>query len=151
MLDLSLRHEWFRAQRSGQPLSVMMIDADHFKAFNDRHGHQAGDQALRELAKVITANVRRPADLVARYGGEEFSVILAETDSTGAAQTAEHIRQAVEQMQRVEGADVAMTVSIGISTWTAAVEMSLEQLLFAADKALYQAKEGGRNRVVVAG
>jgi diguanylate cyclase (GGDEF)-like protein len=151
MLDLSLRHEWFRAQRSGQPLSVMMIDADHFKAFNDRHGHQAGDQALRELAKVITANVRRPADLVARYGGEEFSVILAETDSTGAAQTAEHIRQAVEQMPRVEGADVAMTVSIGISTWTAAVEMSLEQLLFAADKALYQAKEGGRNRVVVAG
>lgn len=151
MLDQSLRHEWFRAQRSGKPLSVMMIDADHFKAFNDRHGHQAGDQALRELAKVITANVRRPGDLVARYGGEEFSVILAETDSSGARQIAEHIRQAVEQMPKVEGADVAMTVSIGISTWTSAVEMSLEQLLFAADKALYQAKEGGRNRVVVAG
>ncbi|WP_426205780.1 sensor domain-containing diguanylate cyclase [Pseudomonas sp. TWP3-1] len=151
MLDQSLRHEWFRAQRSGKALSVMMIDADHFKAFNDQHGHQAGDQALRELAKVISANVRRPADLVARYGGEEFSVILAETDSAGAQLIAEKIRTAVEQLPHVNGADRPMTVSIGISTWTAASEMSLEQLLFTADKALYQAKEGGRNRVVVAG
>lgn len=148
MLDQTLRHEWFRAQRSGEPLSVMMIDADHFKAFNDRHGHQAGDRALRELAKVVVSNVRRPADLVARYGGEEFSVILADTNVAGARQIAEHIRAAVEQMPKVEGADVAMTVSIGISTWTTASEMTLEQLLFAADKALYQAKEGGRNRVV---
>jgi diguanylate cyclase (GGDEF)-like protein len=150
MLDQSLRHEWFRAQRSGKPMSVMMIDADHFKAFNDKHGHQAGDQALKALAKVITDNVRRPADLVARYGGEEFSVILAETDSQGAQQIAEHIRQAVEQLPWVAGADRPMTVSIGIATWTAASEMTLEQLLFVADKALYQAKEGGRNRVVVA-
>ena len=147
MLDQTLRHEWFRAQRSGQPLSVMMIDADHFKAFNDRHGHQAGDQVLRELAKVITANVRRPADLVARYGGEEFSVILAETDSAGAQQIAEQIRQAVENLPWVEGAERAMTVSIGIATWTSASEMTLEQLLFAADKARDQAKGGGCNPV----
>jgi diguanylate cyclase (GGDEF)-like protein len=150
MLDQSLRHEWFRAQRSGKSLSLLMIDADHFKAFNDRHGHQAGDQALRELARVITANVRRPADLVARYGGEEFSVILAETDSVGAQQIAEHVRAAVEQLPRMEGDEMPMTVSIGISTWTVASEISLEQLLFAADRALYQAKEGGRNRVVLA-
>jgi len=150
MLDQSLRHEWFRAQRSGKPLSLLMIDADHFKAFNDRHGHQAGDQALRDLARVITANVRRPADLVARYGGEEFSVVLAETDSAGAQQIAEHVRAAVEQLPRMEGDDRPMTVSIGISTWTVASEISLEQLLFAADRALYQAKEGGRNRVVMA-
>jgi len=150
MLDQSLRHEWFRAQRSGKSLSLLMIDADHFKAFNDRHGHQAGDQALRELARVITANVRRPADLVARYGGEEFSVILAETDSTGAQQIAEHVRAAVEQLPRMEGDEMPMTVSIGISTWTVASEISLEQLLFAADRALYQAKEGGRNQVVLA-
>ncbi|MGY2442088.1 sensor domain-containing diguanylate cyclase [Pseudomonas sp. SDO52101_S400] len=150
MLDQALRHEWFRAQRSGKALSLLMIDADHFKAFNDRHGHQGGDQALRELAKVISANVRRPADLVARYGGEEFSVILAETDSVGAQQIAEHVRAAVEQLPRLDGDEVPMTVSIGISTWTASSEISLEQLLFAADKALYQAKEGGRNRVVVA-
>ncbi|TBN49482.1 sensor domain-containing diguanylate cyclase [Pseudomonas sp. BGI-2] len=147
-LDQALRHEWFRAQRSGQPLSLLMIDADHFKAFNDRHGHQAGDEALRSLANVITAHVRRPADLAARYGGEEFSVILAETDSAGARQIAEYIRKAVEELPLVEGADLPMTVSIGISTWTTATDISLESLLFAADKALYQAKEGGRNRVV---
>ncbi|MCX2899846.1 sensor domain-containing diguanylate cyclase [Pseudomonas mandelii] len=150
ILDLTLRHEWFRAQRSGLPLSVLMIDADHFKAFNDRHGHQGGDEALRTVAKVISANVRRPADLVARYGGEEFSVILAETDSAGAQQIAEKIRAAVEQLPRVEGDEQPMTVSIGISTWTTQTDATLEQLLFAADKALYQAKERGRNRVVAA-
>ncbi|QVW22391.1 sensor domain-containing diguanylate cyclase [Pseudomonas hormoni] len=147
-LDQTLRHEWFRAQRSGKPLSVLMIDADHFKAFNDQHGHQAGDDALRALAKVIAENVRRPADLVARYGGEEFSVVLAETDSAGAQQIAEHIRVAVEQLPFVAGVESPITVSIGISTWTSTTDTSLEQLLFAADKALYQAKESGRNRVV---
>ncbi|VVO96342.1 diguanylate cyclase [Pseudomonas fluorescens] len=148
-LDQTLRHEWFRAQRSGQPMSVLMIDADHFKTFNDRHGHQAGDQALCALADVIRANVHRPADLVARYGGEEFSVILAETDSEGARQIAEHIREQVEQLPPVAPDQPPMTVSIGISTWTTAKDLSLEQLLFLADKALYQAKEQGRNRVVV--
>jgi diguanylate cyclase (GGDEF)-like protein len=148
-LDQTLRHEWFRAQRSGKPMSVLMIDADHFKAFNDRHGHQAGDEALRALASVIRANIHRPADLVARYGGEEFSVILAETDSKGARQIAEHIRAQVEQLPLMAHAESPMTVSIGISTWTTARDISLEQLLFLADKALYQAKEQGRNRVVV--
>ena len=149
-LDQTLRHEWFRAQRSGKPLSVLMVDADHFKAFNDRHGHQGGDDALRAVARVICANVRRPGDLVARYGGEEFSVILAETDNAGARQIAEKIRVAVEQMPLLAGAETPITVSIGISTWTTEKEISLEQLLFMADKALYQAKEGGRNRVVTA-
>jgi diguanylate cyclase (GGDEF)-like protein len=147
-LDQTLRHEWFRAQRSGKPLSLLMIDADHFKAFNDQHGHQAGDDALRALAQVISENVRRPADLVARYGGEEFSVILAETDSAGAQQIAEHIRVAVEQLPFVAGIESPITVSIGISTWTTSTDTSLEQLLFAADKALYLAKESGRNRVI---
>jgi diguanylate cyclase (GGDEF)-like protein len=149
-LDQALHHEWFRAQRSGQPLSLLMIDIDHFKAFNDRHGHRGGDDALRSVAKVIDTHVRRPADLVARYGGEEFSVILAETDSAGARQIAEKIRMAVEQLPLVGGDVSPITVSIGISTWTTATDISLEQLLFAADKALYQAKENGRNRVVAA-
>jgi diguanylate cyclase (GGDEF)-like protein len=149
-LDQTLRHEWFRAQRSGKPLSVLMIDADHFKAFNDRHGHQGGDDALRALAKVICANVRRPTDLVARYGGEEFSVILAETNRVGAQQIAENIRAAVQQLPLMAGDQTPITVSIGIATWTAANESGLESLLFAADKALYQAKESGRNRVVAA-
>ncbi|MGY2258778.1 diguanylate cyclase [Pseudomonas sp. SDO55104_S430] len=149
-LDQTLRHEWFRAQRSGKPMSVLMIDADHFKAFNDRHGHPAGDEALRSLAEVISANVHRPTDLVARYGGEEFSVILAETDNYGARQIAERIREQVEELPVVAGDERPMTVSIGISTWTTASDISLEQLLFAADKALYQAKDGGRNQVVSA-
>ncbi|MGE8068935.1 diguanylate cyclase [Pseudomonas sp. NPDC089569] len=147
-LDQTLRHEWFRAQRSGKSMSVLMIDADHFKAFNDRHGHQAGDEALRSLADVIRANVHRPTDLVARYGGEEFSVVLAETDQEGALRIAEHIRVQVQQLPPMAGDEQPMTVSIGISTWTTASDISLEQLLFAADKALYQAKERGRNRVV---
>ena len=105
---------------------------------------------MRAVAKVICANVRRPGDLVARYGGEEFSVILAETDSVGAQQIAEHIRTAVEQLPSLNQDQSPMTVSVGISTWTSTSEISLEQLLFAADKALYQAKEGGRNRVVYA-
>jgi diguanylate cyclase (GGDEF)-like protein len=147
-LDHTLRHEWFRAQRTGKPLSLLMIDADHFKAFNDQHGHQAGDDALRALAKVISDNVRRPADLVARYGGEEFSVILAETDCAGAQQIAEHIRVAVEQLPFLAGIESPITVSIGISTWTTNTDTSLEQLLFAADKALYLAKESGRNWVI---
>ena len=148
-LDQALRHEWFRAQRSGRPLSLLMIDADHFKALNDRRGHQAGDEALRALAGVITANVHRTTDLVARYGGEEFSVVLAETDSKGAKQIAEQIRTAVQKLP-VDAGEPPMSVSIGIATWTAASDINLEQLLFSADKALYQAKEGGRNRVVCA-
>ena len=149
-LDQTLRHEWFRAQRSGKPLSLLMIDADHFKAFNDRHGHQAGDDALRALAEVIRASVHRPADLVARYGGEEFSVILAETDSEGARRIAEQIREAVQKLLLADAGEPPMSVSIGIATWTEASDINLEQLLFSADKALYQAKEGGRNRVVCA-
>ncbi|VVN72052.1 GGDEF domain-containing protein [Pseudomonas fluorescens] len=147
-LDQVLSREWARAQRTDKPLSVLMIDADHFKAFNDRHGHQVGDDALRTVAKVISESVRRPADLVARYGGEEFAVVLAETDRAGALQIAESIRAAVEHLSPIKGDKSPITVSIGLSTWSGAPEESLKTLLFAADKALYQAKERGRNRVV---
>ncbi|SFW67808.1 MULTISPECIES: sensor domain-containing diguanylate cyclase [Pseudomonas] len=149
-LDETLQREWLRAQRSGQPLSVLMIDADHFKAFNDRHGHQQGDEALRTLAQLIGQHVRRPADLAARYGGEEFSVVLPETTTAGAFTMAQHIRDAVEQLPPVSEGEAPMTVSIGIATWAQGPYGELEQLLFAADKALYQAKATGRNRVVCA-
>lgn len=149
-LDETLQQEWLRAQRSGQPLSVLMIDADHFKAFNDRHGHQKGDEALRTLAQLIGQHVRRPADLAARYGGEEFSVVLPETTTAGAFTMAQHIRDAVEQLPPVSEGGAPMTVSIGIATWTQGPYSELKQLLFAADKALYQAKASGRNRVVCA-
>lgn len=149
-LDETLRQEWLRAQRSGQPLSVLMVDADHFKAFNDRYGHQRGDEALRALAQLIGQHVRRPADLAARYGGEEFSVVLPETTTAGAFTMAQNIREAVEQLPATVAGDTPMTVSIGIATWAQGPYSEVQQLLLAADKALYQAKASGRNRVVCA-
>lgn len=103
ILDERLRLEWDRAQRSLEPLTVLMIDVDHFKAFNDRHGHHGGDAALRTVAQVIGANIRRPADLAARYGGEEFAVVLPHTDAKGAWVIAEHIRSSIEHLPRVAG------------------------------------------------
>jgi diguanylate cyclase (GGDEF)-like protein len=150
-LDQTLGIEWARAQRSGRALSVLMIDVDYFKAFNDKHGHQLGDEALSAVARVIKNNIRRPGDLAARYGGEEFAVVLPETDSNGASRIAESIRAAVEQGEPVKADDSPITVSIGLSTWSGASEACPQMLLFAADKALYQAKYSGRNRVVAAG
>lgn len=148
VLDERLRLEWDRAQRSTDPLTVLMIDVDHFKAFNDRHGHQGGDEALRTVAQVIGANIRRPADLAARYGGEEFAVVLPLTDTRGAWVIAEHIRSAVEHLPRVTGSERPITVSIGMSTWDKRSRLSLEALLLSADRALYEAKHTGRNRIV---
>ncbi|MGY2295466.1 sensor domain-containing diguanylate cyclase [Pseudomonas yamanorum] len=147
-LDQRLRLEWERAQRSGEPLALLMIDVDHFKAFNDRHGHQGGDEALRNVARVIGSNIRRPADLAARYGGEEFAVILPDTDIDGASTIAEHIRSAVEHLPPADGDALSVTVSIGLSTWDKRRRGSLEELLLSADRALYDAKHSGRNRTV---
>lgn len=147
-LDQRLRQEWDRAQRSTEPLTLLMIDVDHFKAYNDRHGHHGGDDALRRVAEVIGDNIRRPADLAARYGGEEFAVVLPHTDAKGAWVIAEHIRSAVERLPRVAGDEPPITVSIGMSTWGKRCGMSLEALLLSADQALYEAKHTGRNRIV---
>ncbi|MBN2977262.1 deoxyribonuclease [Pseudomonas fluorescens] len=148
ILDERLRLEWDRAQRSTEPLTLLMIDVDHFKAFNDRHGHQGGDEALRTVAQVIGSNIRRPADLAARYGGEEFAVVLPHTDTKGALLIAEHIRSSVERLPRVAGDERPITVSIGLSTWHKRSRLSLEALLLSADQALYEAKRAGRNRIV---
>jgi diguanylate cyclase (GGDEF)-like protein len=126
MLDQRLRLEWDRAQRSAEPLTLLMIDVDHFKAFNDRHGHHGGDEALRNVAQVIGNNIRRPADLAARYGGEEFAVVLPATDSRGAWLIAEHIRNGVEHLPQVAGAERPITVSIGMCTWDKRSRLSLE-------------------------
>jgi diguanylate cyclase (GGDEF)-like protein len=149
-LDQRLHLEWDRAQRSAEPLTLLMIDVDHFKAFNDRHGHHGGDAALRTVAQVIEDNIRRPADLAARYGGEEFAVVLPHTDAKGAWVIAEHIRSSVEQLPQVAGAERSITVSIGMSTWDKRSRASLEALLLSADQALYEAKHTGRNRIVEA-
>lgn len=148
VLDERLRLEWDRAQRSTEPLTLLMIDVDHFKAFNDRHGHHGGDEALRRVAQVISTNIRRPADLAARYGGEEFAVVLPHTDAKGALVIAEHIRSSIEHLPRMAGDERPITVSIGMSTWDKRSRMSLEALLLSADQALYEAKHTGRNRIV---
>ena len=148
MLDKTLDLEWRRAQRSGEPLSLMMIDVDHFKAFNDNYGHQAGDEALRQVAQLIKTHVRRPADLAARYGGEEFAVVLTETDAAGTRLLAEKIRAAIEQMAPANPNTSKLTVSVGTCTRYAKPGDDQQALLSTADKALYQAKRRGRNRVI---
>ena len=146
-LDHSLQREWSRALRSGEPMSVLMIDVDHFKSFNERHGHQGGDEALRNVAAAIHSSIRRPSDLAARYGGEEFLVILPDTDLKGARMIAEAIRVAVEQ-QPPYGKDVRpVTVSIGIGSQRIRAGRTVQGLFSEADAALYQAKHRGRNQV----
>jgi diguanylate cyclase (GGDEF)-like protein len=146
-LDLTLSNEWARAQREGKPLAVLMIDVDHFKAFNERHGHAGGDQALRDVARTIEQSIRRPGDLAARYGGEEFLVVLPATDLNGALIIAETIRHGVEALPPFAGDTRPTTVSIGVSAHPVVSGFTLQMLMSAADQALYRAKSEGRNRV----
>jgi diguanylate cyclase (GGDEF)-like protein len=141
-------HEHRRARRSGHPLAAVMLDLDHFKRVNDRHGHGAGDDVLREAARRIKAAVRE-MDVAARYGGEEFAVLLPETDLQTARDVAERIRLALASAPiDTRQGPVAVTVSAGVATLDG--RAGLGALLEAADAALYQAKAGGRNRVAVA-
>jgi len=149
VLDSRLGEEWRRARRSGQALSALFIDIDHFKQFNDAHGHASGDEALIAVAECISATVRRPDDLVARYGGEEFAVILPDTTGEGALALAEKIRRKVHGLRvvRSDGETSSVTVSIGCATCMPAQGASALDLLAAADRQLYAAKAAGRNRV----
>ncbi|WP_446902690.1 diguanylate cyclase [Burkholderia sp. YIM B11467] len=149
-LDVALADEWERIQRSNDgSLSVLFIDADHFKQYNDRYGHAQGDTALRFLAECIRTHTRRRGDLAARYGGEEFVAVLPDTDESGAAKVAEAIRQEVERNRLAEFAETvpAFTVSIGYATGHRAHPASVDALTHQADLALYAAKRQGRNRV----
>jgi diguanylate cyclase (GGDEF)-like protein len=141
--------EWRRAQRSDLPLSLLMIDVDHFKGFNDLYGHSAGDDALAAVAQCIGDNIRRPGDTAARYGGEEFAVLLPNTGRTGAVQVAETMRAAVQALERhhVASTHHVVTVSIGVTCTTDRRFATLRAFVNAADAALYDAKGGGRNRV----
>ncbi|MFZ5471891.1 MAG: diguanylate cyclase [Myxococcota bacterium] len=142
-----LAQEVSRSSRTKHPLSVLMIDVDHFKRFNDSMGHPAGDELLRHLASIFTTELRAN-DLLARYGGEEFAVILPETDKVEAVQVAERLRAAVDvQLNRAEGPRVS--VSIGVASYAQDGDAP-RSLLTAADRALYAAKNRGRNRVVAA-
>ncbi|KPC53823.1 sensor domain-containing diguanylate cyclase [Amantichitinum ursilacus] len=138
--------EYKRAARSGTPLSLVMFDIDHFKRINDAYGHDVGDEALRQLANVVSASLRE-IDLVARMGGEEFALLLPETAVEGAQLVAERLREQVAQIRVpvATGGVVSFTASFGISAWPQ--ELGLDHALIRADQALYNAKNGGRDQV----
>jgi diguanylate cyclase (GGDEF)-like protein len=145
--DAAIDAEWRRALRQSSPVAVMMIDADHFKAYNDTFGHQAGDQILIGIAVCIADAVHRVGDCAARYGGEEFAVLLPGLTAAAALAMAEAIRTKVEQWS---SDNTGVTISIGVASVTPVVTMEWSALIEAADKALYAAKRNGRNCSVVA-
>lgn len=151
--DDSLTTEWRRALRDASKLSLLLIDADHFKRYNDTYGHVRGDSCLKQIAEAALDVVLRPGDLVARYGGEEFAVVLPGTDEIGAKAVAEDICQSIRNRRLLhEGnAPGIVTVSIGCATMIPQRGKTTQDLIEAADQALYRAKGRGRNRVVVAG
>jgi diguanylate cyclase (GGDEF)-like protein/PAS domain S-box-containing protein len=145
--DDTLHAEWARALRQQQPLSLLMVDVDNFKAYNDANGHLGGDECLKRIARAVASEMRAN-DLVARYGGEEFAVILPNQSLKGAAIVAERIRCRVEQLQLPSTAPTRhVTVSIGAATAMAGPDNTASQLVATADAALYRAKHMGRNRI----
>jgi diguanylate cyclase (GGDEF)-like protein len=147
--DDYLAREWKRATRTGASLGLILVDVDHFKAFNDRYGHLAGDDCLKQVAQTLAANTRRPADLAARYGGEEFAVVLPDTDALEATFVAESLRAGVEALHvRHEASSTSdhVTISLGVAACVPAPGDSTQSLLDAADQALYAAKRRGRNQ-----
>jgi diguanylate cyclase (GGDEF)-like protein len=149
-LDESLQREVVRCQRRGLPLAVLMLDVDHFKAFNDGNGHAAGDALLAAIARTLQS-CTRSEDLACRYGGEEFTVVLVDTDAADAMARAEQIRGAIEStaVQHLKRTLGPCTASVGLAVLSDTATTPSE-LLEQADAALYRAKAGGRNRVVTA-
>jgi diguanylate cyclase (GGDEF)-like protein len=149
--DQMLDREFNRARREREPLSILMLDIDHFKQVNDDYGHQVGDDALRRVANVLREVVHRTTDLVARYGGEEFTIILPNTEVAGAYTVAEKIRTNIAKQEfDTEGITFSITISIGIMGDEPSKDSSPDFWLKEADDALYKAKEEGRNTVVLA-
>ncbi len=147
-LEPRLKDEFQRAQRYREPLSVLMLDIDHFKRVNDSYGHLGGDACLIKLSAMLRKNARKQ-DIVARFGGEEFVLVLPHTEAEPAAMLAERIRRKMESMRiSHDGQDICCTISIGIATIAEHIADE-KMLLELADQALYEAKENGRNRVCV--
>jgi len=152
VFDEYLPRLWRQAAEDGRSVAILLVDVDHFKPYNDRYGHQAGDVALRKVAHSLQSCVRRPLDLVARYGGEEFTAILYDTDGSRAANTAEQVRRSVEGLaieHRGSRAGTVLTVSIGVAVVSPQVKRTPAGALQLADEALYRAKSHGRNRVEI--
>jgi diguanylate cyclase (GGDEF)-like protein/PAS domain S-box-containing protein len=153
--DERLQEEWARAKRDGTPLSLLLIDVDHFKKFNDQYGHQAGDGCLRSLARVLAEQAQRPADLAARYGGEEFVLLLPNTDAEGCEKVGQKVRDALREfgmLHALNPPSKRVTVSLGGATnLPASGSSESTSLIEAADRALYNAKDSGRDRLVMSG
>ena len=151
MFDEMLSREWRRCARMQRPLSLVMVNIDHFRQYNDKFGRQAGDACLKSVAEQVARSAARPGDLAARYDGEEFALILGETDMNGAKWVAGHIREHVADLQLENPASPSgfITVSCGVSTVVPAEKLSLETLLKSAEHALQLAKAQGRDRVAV--
>ncbi|OAN53751.1 diguanylate cyclase [Paramagnetospirillum marisnigri] len=150
--DEKLEAEWLHAQREGTPLSLLLVDVDHFKLYNDTYGHQKGDSCLKAVAEAMGHQVFRPTDLAARYGGEEFAVVMPSTDLDGALRVAERIRQSIFDRNIAHSASQTadrVTLSIGAASIIPDEEHDPGDLVNAADVALYRAKHSGRNRVMV--
>ena len=147
-LDTSLNRELARCAREGRPLSLLMLDVDHFKKYNDHYGHQAGDECLKRVAQILNTSAKRASDLAARYGGEEFVLVLADTDAPTAMRLAEEVLLGIaslnmpHEMSRIG----RVSVSIGSATSTQEAYRDVDSLLRAADQALYRAKHSGRNQ-----
>jgi len=148
--DARLKIEWGIAQRERWSLSLLIIDIDFFKEYNDTYGHQQGDTALWSVAATLKKTIKRPSDLAARWGGEEFIVLLPNTDAEGAIEVAEQIRKTIENMEIrcINGSVTKVTVSIGVNTWTKDDNFSNDKFISGADRALYASKNGGRNQVM---
>ena len=150
IFDERLDAEWRACRRSGSPLSLLMVDVDHFKLYNDHYGHLDGDQCLKAIASALASSVERGRDMLARFGGEEFVCLLPDTDLEGAKHIAEKLRQAVEGLAipHVESKTAAtVTVSLGVATTAECDALEPPDLLKIADEQLYLAKQSGRNRV----
>lgn len=148
--DQRLDQEWSRAMRDRAPLSLLMLDVDNFKIYNDTYGHPQGDVLLQSLAQVLTTTLQRPADFAARIGGEEFAVLLPATDLHGALAVAEDLRKNVEALQIPDvnnDSFTSVTISLGAASVIPDVSNPLSDFVSRADEALYAAKNSGRNRV----
>jgi len=142
--------EWGRAIREQASISLLIMDIDKFKNYNDTYGHQQGDKALKTFAEVSSSSINRSNDFLARWGGEEFVILLSNTDIKGASEIAESVRKSIETavIPTEDGAATGITVSIGVSSVTPDTDTSSSDFISRADQALYKAKESGRNKVV---
>jgi len=153
IFDTTLTKEWSRCKRQFLPLSLVMIDIDYFKEFNDHYGHQAGDECIKKVAHLMALSAKRSSDMACRYGGDEFALILPQTDEIGAVGVAEQLRNRVEKLEiphQFSPVSDYVTISLSVCTVVPSDKLTLHQFIENADKALYEAKKRNRNNTVVA-